>query len=684
MRLKIRRFSIVLAIIMLFSSCVHGIGSTDSQTGSEFQSEVSSEYIDTSITDAKNTDESDIVLETTEPETTALETTEPETTEPETTELETTESETTALETTEPETTEPETTEPETTESETTEPETTEPETTESETTESETTEPETGESDIFDERYMISRSREELEAMLTVTDEDFAEADRLLASYELLSIYGSDINAAKKAYSLLSASIRHIRSQVSIASLIYYMDRSDKSAYERYIELYDGSGKLTARYTECQRKIYISSPMRDELFAGWSERDIKDILDYSGEVNELKTNNKELKNQLGDLSGEEYSEGAAVIYAQLVQNCNRIAEIEGYGNYYDYASKEIYHRDYGRAELDDFSIAVADIYIPLFEQLNCMLESRLDKLDDSQLAELEAFSSAPFDSLDRNYLYGYLSSLSGSMRDGMLHALTNRNIVFADNANSHGTAVQMYIYDLNSPFCLFGSRTQYTTAIVHELGHYYGSLYSRVSSYDLAELQSQGNEMLLLAYMQGEMESELFSALELKTLCSSLRLIAICTIVDEFEREVYSLDSVDGYTSCEFDAIMSKVCEKYGGIEHINSIFNIDMNRYWRKVGINNPVYYVSYATSMASVLNIYSVLKEDTAKGREIYRSLVEDVNKNELLLSALEKVGLSSPFDVRTAEQIASIIPIDKCKKQLYFNFYEMQLFFYIFYR
>ncbi len=629
MRPKINFFALVLALAMLLSSCVQRFGHADNQTEFEPQSEISSEYIDTNITDTENTDESYDVVETSDPETS--------------------------------------------------EPETSDPETSEPETSDPETTEPESSETDIFDERHMISRSREELEAMLTVTEEDFSEADRLLTSYEFLSIYGSDINAIQKAYSLFSASIRHIRSQVSIASLIYYMDKSDISAYERYIGLYEDSGKLTDRYAECQRNIYLSSPMRDELFAGWPEHDIEDILDHSGEINELKTSNKELKNQLDELSGEEYSDGAAEIYVRLAQNCNRIAEIEGYESYYDYASKEIYHRDYGAAELDGFSAAVAEIYIPLFEQLNSMLESRLDKLDNDDLSALESFVSDPFDSLDRNYLYGYISSLDGGMRDGMQHAFLNRNIVFAGSADSHSTAVQMYIYDLKSPFCLFGSRTQYTSAVVHELGHYYGSLYSRVSSYDLAEVQSQGNEMLLLAYLQGEMDGELFSALELQVLCTNLRLMAICTIVDEFEREVYSLDSVDGFTSVELDAIMSKVCEKYGGIDHINSIFDIDMNRYWRKVGINNPVYYISYAISMVSALNIYSVLKEDAAQGREIYRALVEDVQKNEFLLTALENVGLLSPFDECIAERITSIIPLNKNNDTTAFQLHEMQLYF-----
>jgi oligoendopeptidase F len=128
--------------------------------------------------------------------------------------------------------------------------------------------------------------------------------------------------------------------------------------------------------------------------------------------------------------------------------------------------------------------------------------------------------------------------------------------------------------------------------------------------------------------------------------------------VIDEFERQVYSLESVEGYTSEDFDAIMEAVCEKYGGASYIkNSI--VDINMYWRLTATNSPVYYISYAVSNTESLNIFAIAEQDEAAARELYRILIEETEEVDGFLSAVDKAGLASPFEEELFEGVLEMM-------------------------
>ncbi len=507
--------------------------------------------------------------------------------------------------------------------------------------------------------RKSISRSREEIEAMLTIKDEDFTDAAAKLTAFEKIAIESNDMDAIDAVYLEFDEAYNYISTQVSISSVIYYIDMSDEAAYERYNKLYDKYGDLYNAYVASCKKIYNESSIRDEIFADWTPEEISQMLNYSDKSQELTLKNDELTNELNNLSDEEFFDRSAQIYAEIVKNNNLIAELAGYDNYYDYASKEIYGRDYSRKELELFCNTVAEKYVPKYGGLYDSVFNYLALLDNNTYNALVSYLYDPFDQQDKNYLKNYISSLSGSMKEGMEHAFINRNMVFSNAENSHPSAFQTYLDDMDMPFCLFGVNGQATSSIVHEIGHYYASLYApELASYDLAEVQSQGNEMLLLNYLADDMPYSMRSGIEKYIMYSNFTTIISCCIIDEFERAVYALDSVDGYGSKEFDEIMTKVCEKYGGVAFIEENMG-DMYGYWRQVATNNPVYYISYAVSLTSAMNIYAELKTDRAAGREMYRILVEEVSEDDTFLSALKKAGLPSPFSDECTDKIVSTL-------------------------
>ncbi len=540
--------------------------------------------------------------------------------------------------------------------------ETTSEETTESQSIDTSSTESsettETTESQT-EYRDSISRSRAEIEAMLTITDDDFTAASELLAAFEAIGLESNDIDTVDAAYLEFEDKFYFVSTQVSISSIIYYIDMSNEAAYEKYNTLYEKYGDLYDAYVESCKKLYNDSPVSAELFADWTEEEIQQMLGYSPEITELQLKNDELTNELNNLSDAEFYDRSAEIYAEIVTNNNRIAELMGYDNYYDYATKEIYLRDYTRADLEAYCNNVAANYIPKYEMLVNNYISAMQILSYADYNNLVSFVESPFDKIGTNYVEGYISTLDGSMKEGMEHVFVNKNMVFSNMSNSHPTAFQTYLDYYDMPFCLFGSSGQSSTTLIHEFGHYYASLYnSSLTSYDLAETQSQGNEMLFMCYLSNEMPTPLFNGLRCFTMYSNMTTIISCVLIDEFEREVYALESVEGYTSADFDAIMDRVCEKYGGKAFIEENLG-DMNGYWRQVATNNPVYYISYAISLTAALNIYAEANKDITAGREIYRKLIEDVTEDMGFLAALEMAGLPSPFSDESNQNVTSVI-------------------------
>ena len=268
----------------------------------------------------------------------------------------------------------------------------------------------------------------------------------------------------------------------------------------------------------------------------------------------------------------------------------------------------------------------------------------------DNMFGENE-FMENKFDELSKNYLVGYLYSLEGTMGDGMRHMFDNRNCVMSGKPNSHPTAFQTYLYEDETPFCLFGSSGQTTMTLVHEIGHYYAAISNNdLSNYDLLETHSQGNEYLFLNYSSGYFSPAVYDVIEGYQLAVAYIGIIMETIIDEFEQRVYTLPSVENYTSADFDAIMADVCSAYGGLSFVKNTYADPLN-YWRQVCITSPVYYISYAVSSIAALELAAIAQEDLNAAYATYTTLVEGVTEEDGFLKALEKAGLTSPFAEET---------------------------------
>ena len=122
--------------------------------------------------------------------------------------------------------------------------------------------------------------------------------------------------------------------------------------------------------------------------------------------------------------------------------------------------------------------------------------------------------------------------------------------------------------------------------------------------------------------------------------------MILICLMVDEFEQIVYTTD-ISGYTAEDFDNLMNSVVSQYFTPEYMKENVT-DVNAYWREVVVDQPVYYISYAVSVISAIDLYTVALNDFEGAAEIYRKLCEEPAIEAGFLGNITAAGLSTPFD------------------------------------
>ena len=523
-----------------------------------------------------------------------------------------------------------------------------------------ETLEPVPADEQIKFSRDEYSLTKKDIVGMYTLTQEDYDNAITLLNEFVEAGLTLENYEEVDAKYLVFEDAFYHIQTQNSIANVIYYCDTSDEEAKANHLFADEKIHDLQDEYVAACRKLYEESPHRDELFADWTEEDIQEMLDYNPEANELRKLNEEIVVEANDLPALEKFDKIPELYVTFIQNNQKLAQLYGYDNYYDYATKEVYGRDYTREDLVKFRENFLAYLYPNESLISKNWNALYNRLSDNKKNTMVAFLYDPFDKLGlKNYLIDYVNNTPGGLGDAMRHMFKNKNLIITDSRTSHQSAFQTYFPEFEHPFCLFGSSGQSSTTIAHEMGHYYAAMTNHdLTSLDLMETHSQANEYLFLHYTKSKMSSDIYSAMMAYNMYNAYLMLNVCLIVDEFEQRVYSLESVEGYTSEDFDAIMAEVCEQYGGIGKVTNTIT-DIKEYWRQIVLEAPVYYISYAVSSIEALNVYAVTRDNVVKGHEVYKYIVEDAIPEDGFLITLEKAGLTSPFDEETMKAIANIM-------------------------
>lgn len=480
-----------------------------------------------------------------------------------------------------------------------------------------------------------------------TLTDSEVEKFSADLLALEQLYLQDASIEEIDAAEDAIEELSDYIVDQCSIAHVLYCYDTTDEVASERYLASEEISNRVVDEFMLCARRIYQSdAPNKDYFFIDWTDAEMEKLMNYTSRVAELEQRNAELLVAYRDMKDPATDPRMAPIYRELVQNNNEIAEIYGYDNYYEYAYRVGYDRDYEPQTVDKMHRYAKIYLVAACEMAYSAFVKNYQSLSSIQQMKLSNLLAASYDASGVNYVEKYLLSLPESMRNAMNRMFEEDRVVFVTSPNAREGAFTDLIGD--EPFCYFGPGYSAADTVIHELGHFYGGIAGDMYEIplDLAETQSQGNEWLFTAFLKNELTDAVYKTYVSYVLYDLIAGTLVQLAVDAFEMEVYSCEDIASFDRDDFEAIMAQVAEPYGGIGFYNEYIT-DLQKYWKMVVVEAPVYYISYAVSSMAAISLYSVANEDMARAIEIYRGLVELEDYDAGFLAIIEEAGLPGPF-------------------------------------
>lgn len=328
-----------------------------------------------------------------------------------------------------------------------------------------------------------------------------------------------------------------------------------------------------------------------------------------------------------------------APIYLELVKLRNEMASSEGYENYYDYAYKNVYSRDYTHGDLKAFQASVKKNIVPLYKKIS----SSVYEYDYSELKNMK---------FDENKVMNDVKKHLPEISDELLTAfnyMQQYNLYDLKDSNlKSDVGFTLKIPVINQPFMFnkpYNSFLDYFT-VVHEYGHYNAMYFSSDEEWafdpgkvDLSEIHSQALELLFLDYTD-EIFGEDSAAVDYYIFANIITTIMQACITDEFE--VYAYDHPEA-TVKELNKAYYNIIKDYG-------IETFDGSEAYDWVGISHiyssPLYTISYSISASSALDIWKMSLTDRNAAVEAYLKLVNKGQMNNYQ-ETIESVGLNNPI-------------------------------------
>ena len=500
-----------------------------------------------------------------------------------------------------------------------------------------------------------------------------------------------SELYVANKAferelYDVYGDYLDYVTGQYQIAYILYCVnDNEQNTANNTFVDEYRTA--MVADYYRLYKLIY-DTQYREYFFSeedGWTEEDIQIALEYSNQYSDATIEN--IQNRITEIEVEyrtilnpEGSDRVLELYAEFVSLKNQYAQIKGFDNYMEYAYMYEHDRAYTPEETNTMRNFVK-------ENFNGAVSMMLDKYKESSsggttkdqryfkaLLDLSVFSSE----IAAEAIGDYFKTMTSSAHGKEINYYNTANELFKNGnyfrGSSYEGAYGWYVSSANTGILYFGPNYDGAFTFVHEFGHYHNYCYNPgVSiSTDVAEIHSQGNEMIFLSYLDEWLPSSgrgLYNAIIYYNMYSAFANTLISTAVDEFEYVVYSGKYSDGtpYDSTvkSYDELFAEIIADYG-------LSDLGVNGYWRRVCIESPCYYIAYAMSMIPSLELYVIAENNGLEAaKEAYFKLYAFTESEELtaryesgevyvtagFTDILAYAGLSSPFEESVYLRIAA---------------------------
>lgn len=332
--------------------------------------------------------------------------------------------------------------------------------------------------------------------------------------------------------------------------------------------------------------------------------------------------------------------------YSQYVELAKQLASSKSKESYLHYAYGQ-FGREYTVAQADQLSSLVKTYIKPLAVTFKTKLNE----------AKNSASNSEGSNNLNNNFfgekidlLRDYSKNLGDPYKTNFQNLFEGGHYFFSSNTNKNVTA-----YTANSPalgrYIFLGKNNQDIMAITHEFGHYNAEeVYGDVGDLDLSEIQSKGNEILLLSFMKNyqNIDENIVKTFTYQHLSEVTNNILLGCAINEFEKYVYT----NTFDQTTMENKWLEIVDDYGA--------NITRNKldYLYQVVLNYRGYYISYAVSGIASLELYQKGIEDFELAAESYKSIYTKDSENEKFTLSLQNAQLGNVFDANSYSKISQL--------------------------
>ena len=501
-----------------------------------------------------------------------------------------------------------------------------------------------------FEEMQGLTYDREKLEKEIDELSElarEAQEADEAVNEERVLELYESVLDEFTK-----------LSTCQSITQIVYYQNVLDEENGQRQEEITEDAVDLWDDLCSTLKEV-CCSPYRETMETVIEPVLVEAFMEYEEMTDEerelyLKENSLEQEYDTAAqedyffeydgeewnfdrlmLEGDDLSEKAYIdiyqgiynaknsvlgeIYLELVGIRNQRAKLEGYDNYGEYAYEEQYVRDYSVKEAKELFKEIRNKVVPAVYSLQKEYQSK----DIWALYNLPETTGQERFALIRPYLEEIDPEIAETFDYMEAHQLYDME-PSAGKADTGFTTWLDYFKDAFIFDCPAGNYYDYTTTI-HEFGHYHymfrntEDIMLQSNNIDLCEIHSQGLEMLFYEYQDELLEGEAGELFQFIEVYQMIDNIVNASLLSEFELKVYENPDM---SLEELNKLYLSLSESYG------IYYNRNIKELYTWVDVphifNSPCYYIGYATSAFTALDILTLAQEDRQEAIEKYMML------------------------------------------------------------
>ena len=320
-------------------------------------------------------------------------------------------------------------------------------------------------------------------------------------------------------------------------------------------------------------------------------------------------------------------------IYVELVQIRDRIAKLNEYDSYVEYAYEEVYGRDFGAEEAQAFCDAVKKLAPEAYDEVEHGSSSRINVNASFKADELlEKLGVAA-------------KEMGPDIYEHYEYLVNNKLYDIGSEEERIDACFSTYLQSTETPFifCKTGGRFRDFTSLTHEFGHFINFHNKKEENplicpdrFDLSEIHSNGLELLMTNTYPTIFGTQSDKAAKSEVADAINGILDGC-LYDEFQRRVYSDPTM---TAEQINSLFYQLCLEYG-----KDVDGQDVCYDWIFIPHNfsSPLYYLSYAVSGISALEIWSVGERDVSEGLALWKEVLSYSDNDKGYLEVVKACGL-----------------------------------------